>query len=191
MSPVQNGPVSCFTSSISSDGAKIAFVTDAALDVADSGNDLDVYVRDITTGAITFASRADTATGANSDGTIYDAELSADGAHVAFSANATNLGAPGGGFHVYERDLGTATTSVVDRTTAGAIGTAGTFDSTVGIDATGRRVAFATGTQLDPAKDTDGYPDVYVRDIPAGTTTIASGRALARGGPRRLGRGGA
>ena len=53
VSPVQNGPVSCFTSSISSDGAKIAFVTDAALDVADSGNDPDVYVRDITTGAIT------------------------------------------------------------------------------------------------------------------------------------------
>lgn len=185
VSPDQGGtPVRCYTTSISADGSKVAFVTDAALDPADSGNDADIYVRDIATGAVTFVSRADTATGVNSDGTMYDAELSADGAHVAFASNATNLGAPGGGFHVYERDLTTATTTVVDRTTAGAIGTAGTFDSTVGIDATGRRVAFATNTHLDPVKDTDGYPDVYVRDIPAGTTTLASVQSTSLGGAK-------
>ena len=181
---VTPGAAFCGTVSISSDGATIAFVTYEALDPADTDTNTDVYVRDIATGATTLASRADGPGGANSDGSVYDAEISADGGHVAFVARATNLGPPGNAYHVYERDLTAGATAVVDRTTAGDVGGDAGLGSSVGIDATGRRVAFATDAHLDSALDTDGFPDVYVRDLPAGTTTLASVQSASAGGAK-------
>jgi Tol biopolymer transport system component len=178
-----NGPVFCATVSISADGNRFAFETNAILDQGDAGSDLDVYVHDIASGANTLVSRADGPAGANSDGTVADAEISADGTHVAFVSTATNLGAAGGGYHVYERDVAAGTTTIVDRTTAGDVGDPA-ISSSIGIDATGRRVAFATGAHLDPVLDNDLFPDVYVRDLVAGTTTLASVQSASAGGAK-------
>jgi Tol biopolymer transport system component len=184
VSVTATGPVAtCDRVTISSDGTKVAFVTYDPLDPADSGTGGDVYVHDMATGANTLASRADGASGAALNGDISDAELSGDGAHVAFGSNTTSLGVPGGKRHVYVRDLGAARTEVADVSSTGVVGTLDAGDFSVGLSADGRRVAFDTNSQLVPA-DPDTLPDVYVRDLAAATTTLASVQSTSAGGAK-------
>ena len=76
--------------SASADGARVAFASEANNLSPDDGDALwDVYVRDVTTGEVFLASRA--ANGDKGNGPSYDASLSADGTHVAFVSEATNL----------------------------------------------------------------------------------------------------
>ncbi len=75
---------------ISADGRYVAFRANAALAPNDTNSLLDIYVRDRTAGTTTLVSVA-------SDGTLADRStiavpaISADGRHVAFASNATNL----------------------------------------------------------------------------------------------------
>ncbi len=180
------GPLKyCGSPTLSSDGQRVAFSTGDPLDPADSGNSFDVYVHDIPAGTNTLATRADGATGAPATpGSPGPSEISGDGRKVAFVELANNLGDPAGKVHVYLRNLDAATTELVDRTTAGAIPTTAALDSGVGVDETGDRVALSTGAQLDPALDTDGFPDVYVRDLSASTTTLVSRQSASDGGAK-------
>ncbi|MEA2427019.1 MAG: hypothetical protein QOF37_647 [Thermoleophilaceae bacterium] len=179
------GPVaSCSQATVSGDGQRVAFVTGDPLASPDTGTDGDVYVHDVPTGTNTLVTRADGAGGVKADGSPHDAEISGDGRHVAFSSSATNLGVTSGGSHVYLRDLAAGTTKVVDLTTSGAPPPMDLTNTSIGVDADGGRVAFATSAKLDPAADTDTLPDVYVRDLTAGTTTLASVQSAADGGAK-------
>ena len=179
-----DGPVNlCYDPSISADGRRVAFSTTEPLVQADFGG-ADVYVHDVATGAKSLVTQADGPNGAKADGTPNDAEISADGRHVAFISTATNLGVPAGGAHIYVRNLASGSTKIVDRTTAGAPPPSEASLGAIGIDGDGGRVAFTTSAQLDPGADTDSLRDIYVRDLAAGTTTLVSVQSASDGGAK-------
>ncbi len=112
---------------------------------------------------------------AGSDG----ARLSADGLHVAFTSEATDLvaGDTNALRDVFLRDLEAGTTELVsiDRFGGAADGTSG-FDGSglASVSADGRYVAFQSAATDLVAGDTNGHNDVFVRDMTAGTTTLVS-----------------
>lgn len=169
--------------SISGDGTRVVFSTDAALDPSDVNGTSDVYVRDLAAATTTLVSRADGFDGAIADDDAQGARISADGTHVTFATEATNLGTPGVMRHVYLRDLADGRTIVVDRAN-GAGGTLSDGESERATpSADGRFVAFVSrGTTLDPADaDPATGDDVYVRDTVASTTALVSRRSGADG----------
>ncbi len=81
-----------------------------------------VFVRDLTAGTLTLASRADGAGGAPADAASGEVEISPDGGFVVFGTNSTNL-APGvepGSYEVYRRDLAGNRTALVSRGNPGS-----------------------------------------------------------------------
>jgi Tol biopolymer transport system component len=105
----------------------------------------------------------------------FQSVMSADGAHVAFMSLGSDFGATdtNGTWDVYVRDLTTATTTLASVDATGAH--AGNGSSTMpAISADGSRVAFLS--EADDLGPTDSHsgPDVYVRDLTAGTTTLAT-----------------
>lgn len=177
-------PSACEDPTISADGTRVAFRAPAALVPDGVLGTFDVFVRDLTTGALTVASRADGATGARPDAYVSNAQMSADGRRVAFLTAATNLGSASGHVHLYVRDLAAGTTVIADRATgpAGAIGNAGA--ESIAIDADGSRVAFSsTATNLGDG-DADATRDIFVRDVDAATTQLVSRRSDSDGGAK-------
>jgi len=72
-----------YGSSLSADGTKVAFYSNASnLGEGDTDANSDIYVKDLTTGALTLASTSDTGLKANNGG--VRPSLSADGTAVAF-----------------------------------------------------------------------------------------------------------
>jgi Tol biopolymer transport system component len=169
---------------LSADGRLVAFTSSATnLDPDDGDNALDVYVRDLQTHAVTLVSRATGADGAKCNEHCEAPAISADGRFVAFESRASNLDpADGDGvFDVMVRDLQTSTTMLVSRASgvAGAKSDGESFLPAISGD--GRFVAFtSSGSNLDPA-DADAIPDVYVRDLQTGTTTLVSRAGGATG----------
>ena len=94
--------------SLSADGTRVAFHTDAAnLDPGDIDASSDVYVKDLATGTLTLASTS--STGAKSVYASFGPSLSADGTTVAFLSYADNFhpsAADGAVHHVYVKELG-------------------------------------------------------------------------------------
>lgn len=163
---------------ISPDGSRVAFESDATtLHPDDIDTVRDVFVHELATGAITLVSR--TTAGAKGTSDSGDPALSADGRYVAFASDA-RLHADDGDLNsdVYVRDLQTGGTVLVSRTSAGVkVNTAAGAPS---ISADGRYVAFQSDGKLHP-DDGDFNPDVYRRDLQAGTTVLVSRATGATG----------
>ena len=158
--------------SISADGRYVAFVSGATNLVADDTNrDDDIFVRDLEEGTTIRVSVGRKARQSNrSSG---HAVISADGTHVAFESDATNLSSPRPRVTptIYVRDIRKRRTHLVSMSTSGEPANDTGFPPP-SISADGRYVAFASdATNLDPQSR---YSDVFVRDIVAGTTEIAS-----------------
>jgi Tol biopolymer transport system component len=169
--------------SISADGNRIAFMTSAKLHPADTDAVSTVYVRDVTAGTTTIASRANGVTGPLPNAGSGDPVISGDGSRVAFSSSATNLGDAAGTAHAYVRDLAAGTTVLADRATGLAGVPANDDVDDLSLSANGRIVAF--NTRADNIHPGDVAPDlvldVYIRDVATGTTTLVSRRSGAAG----------
>lgn len=120
---------------------------------------------------------AGTASGSSS--TSYDTNpvISADGRFVAFESYATNL-VPNDGNNdrdVFVRDLVAGTTRLVSINSAGT-GSGNDESYYPSISADGRFVAFLSRADNLVTIEDNGYrtPDVFVRDLVAGTTTLVS-----------------
>jgi uncharacterized repeat protein (TIGR01451 family) len=104
--------------------------------------------------------------------------FSPDGTKVAFDSYATDLGPPdtNNQYDVYLRDLTTGVTTMVSVNAAGTDGGDGGSQGPV-FSPDGTKIAFSSmASNLGP-HDTNrffGTPDVYVRDLVAGTTTLVS-----------------
>jgi Tol biopolymer transport system component len=162
--------------SISADGRYVAFLTKASnLDPDDRDKARDVYVRDRQTDETTLVSRASGTEGEKASGSSFDPEISADGRFVVFGSHAPNL-VPGVSVRpqIYVRDLMTDLTVLVSRGD-GADGTPGDGGSDQpSISADGTRIAFTTDADNFDSVAADDNSDVYIRDIQASTTTLAS-----------------
>jgi uncharacterized repeat protein (TIGR01451 family) len=121
-------------------------------------------------------------TGLGGDGrsgdNVGDIGVSGDGRYVVFDSLADNLvpNDHNNNLDVFVRDRALGTTTLADVDNSGAQGSG--FALLPRISANGRYVAFITGSALVPS-DTNGAPDVYVRDLQENTTDIVS---LAPGG---------
>ncbi|HYH57910.1 MAG TPA: Ig-like domain-containing protein [Thermoleophilaceae bacterium] len=161
------------------DGSTLAFGSAATnLVVGDSNTVEDVFVRDLSTGTVALASRADGEGGNLGDGISRDPSLSEDGTKVAFWTDADNFAGAADTFgtDVYRRDLTNASTTLVSRTD----GTGGTDQNSsnasgAAISGDGNRIVFHTGTAISGENDLNGATnDVYVRDVNAAETTLVS-----------------
>jgi Tol biopolymer transport system component len=149
--------------SISLDGRRVAFVSDAAnLVLGDTNGMSDVFVHDMLSGITTRASVD--SSGAQGDAGSFYSSLSADGRFVAFHSDATNLvlGDTNAGEDVFVHDMlsGVTTCASVDQN--GAPGNGDSYSPSISAD--GRYVDFYShATNLVPG-DTNMTADTFVRD---------------------------
>ncbi len=171
----------CQDPAISDDGTHVAFDCSGSLVPADPGAHEQVYVRDLVNNTTTLVSRASGATGAVGDDSSSDPSIDANGTHVAFVSDASNLGDGAPATHqfdrVYRRTIGNGDATVLVSRATGAAGAVPTADSDQpSIDNSGNRVAFASRGQLDPIADpnSNSNDDIYVRTIDTSTTDLVS-----------------
>ena len=161
------------TAGISSEGRYVAFTSPTRLTDLPTGNNEQLYVRDLVAGTTKLVSiNAAGTAGGNSFSSFSDltSAFSADGRYLTFLSNATDLVA---GFtnnnefrsDLYLRDLAANTTTLVSGAFANQVqGADGYVNFNVRLSADGRVVVFSSdGTRLHPA-DRNGYEDVFVFD---------------------------
>lgn len=159
--------------SISADGLSVAFESSAANLVAgDTNGAEDIFVHDLATGTTTRVSVD--SSGNQGDSSSHWASISADGSTVAFDSGASNLAAgdTNGADDVFIHDLVTGITTRVSVDSAGTQGNGGSNSPSISAD--GRHVAFWSTASNIVAGDTNGTPDVFVRDLQTGSTALLS-----------------
>lgn len=112
--------------------------------------------------------------GAQGNSGSYGGSVSTDGRYVASASNASNLvpGDTNGTTDIFVRDTVAGTTTRVSVSSSGQ--QANGYSTRPTVSADGRYIAFVSyASNLVPG-DTNGFPDVFVRDTVAGTTTRVS-----------------
>ncbi len=167
---VSDGPQAGLASgapAISSDGRFVAFVS--------TGENCDVYVRDLVENVVALVSRS--LSGTHGNAPSIQPAISADGRFVAFTSSATDLVTTptGDAMQVYLHDLRTGQISLVSRADDGHPGERDSFSPSLSAD--GRFIAFTSLAQtLDEGDDTP-TPDVYLHDRVTGHTELISTEA--------------
>jgi Tol biopolymer transport system component len=159
--------------SISSDGRFVAFSNDAPnLAPNDTAGNLDVFLRDRQLGTTELISV--NRTGTQGNGTSHDSWISDDGRYVAFSSYASNLvlGDTNGSCDVFVRDRQLGTTERISVNTIGVQGNSNSQYASMSPD--GRYIAYNSYSTNLVTADTNGMPDVFLRDRQAGTTIRVS-----------------
>ncbi|MET8147682.1 TolB family protein [Actinoplanes sp. NPDC049668] len=148
------------------------YVTFEALTSQGSSLTADVHLRDLATGTTTPVS----VHRVGPKGTLHSvhASMSADGRYVAFSSWASDLveGDTNRREDVFIRDLSAGTTTLVSVSGAGAQGDLASIRPAISPD--GRYVAYLSYARNLVSGDTNNEPDVFVRDLVAGSTTRVS-----------------
>lgn len=152
--------------SISADGTKVAFQSNATnLIATDSNGATDIFVRDLTAGTTTRVSvRANGIQSIQGKGASTDPVVSPDGRYVLFASTAPNLvaGDTNGVADIFLHDLVTRVTSRISVQTGGDQGTgASSFPA---VSANGVVSWTYAGTDF-AALDTNGRDDIYARTI--------------------------
>ena len=158
---------------ISADGDAVAFDSVASNLVAGDTNAVaDVFVRDRQAGTTERASVA--GDGSEADGASWNPSITGDGEVAGFWSGASNLvaGDTNGADDVFVRDRQAGTTERVS-VVSGPVESDGA-SSEHAVNADGRYVAFMSTADNLVAGDTNGAPDVFVRDRQAGTTERVS-----------------
>ncbi len=162
--------------SISANARYVAFQSSANNLVAgDANGQLDVFVRDTvanTTTRVSVNSISMEATG-GIDGSS-NPSISGDGRFVAFFSDAVNLvlGDTNSMRDVFVRDIGAGTTTRISVDSSGLQANDGSYRPSISYE--GRYVAFDSFASNLVVGDTNGKPDVFVRDTVANTTTRVS-----------------
>jgi Tol biopolymer transport system component len=156
---------------ISGNGRFVAFCSASANLVEGDNNQCnDMFVYDRDTGQTTRVSVASDGTQANG-ASDWCPSISADGRYVTFQSDATNLvpGDDNGLTDIFVHDRQTGETTRASVGTNGEQGNGGA--ATPNISADGRWLTFnSSSTNLVPG-DTNGFTDVFVRDLQTGETT--------------------
>ncbi len=158
--------------SLSADGTKIAFGSNADnLVPGDMNGSDDLFVKDLTTGALTLVSQ--TADGLQTPGVLSTPSISDDGTKVAFSSDADNF-APGDTNNVedvFVKDLVTGELRLLSLREDGTQALTQSVGATISGD--GTKVAFTSAADL-VARDSPFSYDLYVMDLVTGEATLVS-----------------
>ena len=169
----------------SGDGRYVVFRSQASNLVAGDTNGVaDIFVRDVQAGTTTRVSVS--SGGAQANGNNADPFISENGRYVVWRSSATNLvaGDTNARDDVFLRDLTTGTTTRESVSSSGA--QAGDHSDSPSISADGSKVAFRSlGSSSGLVTgDTNGLPDIYVRERSTGTTkrvSVSSAGAQSNG----------
>lgn len=156
-----------YSPSVSPDGTYATFWSQATNLVAgDTNGAADVFRKDLQTGQILRVS-VDT-DGTQANGGSSGSAMTPDGRYVAFVSSATNLvsGDTNGVSDVFRKDLVTGETVRASVATDGTQANAGSLR--VSISSDGRYVAFDSGASTLVAGDTNGWDDVFRKDLVTG-----------------------
>jgi Tol biopolymer transport system component len=159
-------------SSISADGRYVAFA-------AAAGNSWRIYVRDLRTGTSTLANVKADGTPADNRNGGTSFSMSGNGRYVAFATNEPGVVAwdTNSSKDVFVRDLEAGATTLASvRPDGSSTNTTSDFNhySQHVLSDDGRFVVFYSNDRQLVAGDTNNYPDAFVRDLQAGTTTRVS-----------------
>jgi Tol biopolymer transport system component len=163
---------------ISADGRYVVFESDAD-NLAPAANPAfsNIFVRDLVANTTRLVSRTPGAGGPGGDGNSFRPTISDDGSRIAFQSVASNLSTEDDDAvqDVFVRERATGTNTLVSRAT-GAGGAPGNASSDVAeISHSGRYVAFQSDDDdLAPGTDPAFANHIYLRDLDASTTTLAS-----------------
>jgi Tol biopolymer transport system component len=174
----------CHFDSISGDGTRVAFTSkDGALVPGDSGMYFDVFVRDLAQGWTRRVSVA--SDGSEASRGSFGGVLSADGSRVVFLSRANNLDpADTNSFDdAYLHDLETGRTLLVSQAWDGAVGNGVVSQAVLSGD--GTKVAFTSRSDNLLPGDTNGWDDVFLRDLVTGALELIS--SPVGGGPADFG----
>jgi hypothetical protein len=172
---------------VSPDGRYVLFASTANNLVAAAGGHVmpdyfpareNVYLRDRQAGTTILVSiNAAGTAGGNSDS--WPGAISANGQFALFASSAPDLvaGDTNGATDIFLRDVVHGTTTLVSVSTNGSPGNGESREATMTPD--GRYVAFVSAANNLVTGDANGIPDVFVRDMQAGTTILASPGATA------------
>jgi Ca2+-binding RTX toxin-like protein len=178
LSPAGTGGVA-----ISADGRFIAFASNASNLVPNDTNKYpDIFVRDMLTGTTEIVSTDSQGNRTRPVGDSSRPDISDDGRYVAFQSVATNL-VPNDTnitFDIFVKDRQTGKTTRVSTDSAGRQGTYVT-DADIGVGASnpsisgdGRYVAFRSRFNNLVPGDTNGYGDIFVKDLQTNQTRLVS-----------------
>jgi len=145
---------------------------------------LNVYLRDRLDRTTTLVSVNLSGVGGNGDSLPVD--LSTNGRYAVFESSASDLvsGDTNTTTDVFVRDLVSGTMVLVSVNTNGVAGNGASHSASMTPD--GRYVAFSSAaTDLVP-DDTNGIPDIFVRDLQVSRTALASPGAVLSSSPYRL-----
>ncbi|MDB6021023.1 MAG: hypothetical protein JWQ04_880 [Pedosphaera sp.] len=178
-----------FAPVLSADGRYALFASAANNLVLNSNNNpylalsppkLNVFLRDRTNGTTTLVNVNLAGTG-GADGDSFPVAVSTNGQYVLFESSAGNLvtGVTNHANNVFLRDLVNGMTLLVSVSTNGTGGSDDSRSSVMTPDA--RYVAFVSAANNLVPGDTNGIPDIFVRDMQGGVTTLASPGATGSG----------
>lgn len=171
-----------YQAAFSPDGTKVAFLswaTDLIVGEGWSDSHLGVFVKDLTTGAVTRAS-ADAAGVAGNDYS-FSPSFSPDGTSVLFESRASNLVpgdtnadlyGPGSGDDIFIKNLLTGSVTRVNLNSAGE--QANSASATPVFSPDGSKVAFQSWASNLVPGDTNGVTDIFVKDLASGAVMRAS-----------------
>jgi len=163
--------------SISDDGDLVAFQSAASnLVASDTNGYIDVFVKDLTSGETTRVST--NSSGVQGNGYSYRPSVSADGNHVAFDSEATNLTSvvnTGVASDIFVKDLASGETTRVSTTSSRALANGPSYKPSISAD--GRYVAFQSDASNLVAGDTNATTDVFVKDLTTGQIARVSAPA--------------
>jgi len=162
------------SASISADGRYVAFISDADNLVSDDTNgQIDIFVKDLSTGITTRASTVGTQ---SYQGFVFPQSLSisADGRYVAFYSYADNLvsGDTNGQSDVFVKDCWTGITTRASTDSAGREGNLYCYNPSISGD--GRYVAFFSYADNLVSGDTNSASDVFMKDLKTGRIMLIS-----------------
>ncbi len=165
----------CFGPVLAGNGRWVAFRSAASNLVPGDANGVDdVFVHDLLQQATQRASVA--FDGGDANAWSYYQQLSFDGRFVCFLSEASNLvpADSNATFDVFVRDMQTQATELVSLATSGA--PTGLFEFSVdpSISGDGRRIAFASVSEVFDPGSANGQMDVFLRDRALGTTQLVS-----------------
>lgn len=169
---LNNNTSECFFLTPTDD--KVVFMTFATNAVAgDTNGQFDVFVKDLGTGAVTRVST----NGANAElaGGGYLLDYSHDGNYVLFSTSTAIAGGDtNGGVDIYMKNLTTSAVTWVSTATGGAVATGGSVQNYGAFNHDDTKVVFSATFTTLVAGDTNGFTDVFVKDLLTNVTTRVS-----------------
>lgn len=162
--------------SVSEDGSLVGFRSAATnlVGSSDTNGKIDFFVRDVAGGTNALVSVSTAGVQGNDDS--LDGKISASGDFFAFSSKATNLVSGDANLcsDVFVRDIVNSTTEVISKSSGGTIGNRSSEE--VDISSDGRYVVFSSRAANLVTGDSNGYPDIFLRDRNLSTTERVSFR---------------